>query len=240
MASAKIELPTSKLTGPILLSSDEFGIDDFDAENKAIKVENSSKISKTKAVLLSLVVPGAGHYYVGSKGRGQVFMGAEALTWFGFFAFRTYGSWKKDDYKDYAVQYAGITESGHDDDFYRNLIFYDSRDEYNRSGRIINPGSVYYPDSPEYDWFWESEVKRTTYRDLRNSSEDAYRKATFMLGIALFNRIVAGIDAFRIAQKESNKIKEGEFLSLRKIDIDIKADPFGSDPNVGITLKHRF
>jgi hypothetical protein len=241
---AEIGIPISPLLQPVVLDGDSnSGFDEFGEENKAETGKAKaagSKVSKTKAVLLSILVPGAGHYYLDHKGRGQLFIGAEVAAWFGFFAFRTYGSWKEDDYKKYAIQYAGITGSGHDETFYRNMLFYDSREEYNSSGRVINPGAQYYPNEPQYDWFWESSARRQQYRTIRNDSEVAYRKATFMLGLALLNRIVAGIDAYRLAQKESNRIKDDDFLSRHNIDIDFKADPFGSNPDIGITITHRF
>ena len=49
--------------------------------------ESDKKLSKSKAVLLTLLAPGAGHFYIGEKGRGEVFMGAEVVSWLGFFAF---------------------------------------------------------------------------------------------------------------------------------------------------------
>ncbi len=244
MAEAEIEIPISPFSGPLLLNDGgEFDSDEFGEENKIEikKVRKSKpKYSKTKAVILSLLVPGAGHYYVKHKGRGQIFFGAEVAAWFSYFAFHSYGSWKEDDYKKYAIQNAGITPTAHDDSFYRNLLFYDSREEYNRSGRIINPGSLYYPNNPQYDWFWESTESRQKYRTMRNDSEVAYRKATFMLGVALVNRIIAGIDAFRLAQKESNRFKDDDFLTRHNIEIDLKADPFADNPGFGVAVTHRF
>ena len=125
MAEAEIEIPISPFSGPLLLNDGgEFDSDEFGEENKIEikKVRKSKpKYSKTKAVILSLLVPGAGHYYVKHKGRGQIFFGAEVAAWFSYFAFHSYGSWKEDDYKKYAIQNAGITPTGHDDSFYRNL-----------------------------------------------------------------------------------------------------------------------
>ena len=248
LAKAKIEIPISPFSGPILLSdAGEFDFDEFGDENR-IEKDKSNKVnkvkprySKTKAVLLSLLVPGAGHYYVKHKGRGQLFFSAEVAAWFGYFAFHSYGSWKEDDYKKYAIQHAGITPSGHDDEFYRNLLFYDSREDYNKTGRIINPGAPYYPTDPEFDWFWDTGANKKTYRRIRNDSEVAYRKATFMLGVALVNRIIAGIDAFRLAQKESNRLKDNdEFLTKHNIEFDIKANPFASNPRYGFVVTHRF
>ena len=55
------------------------------------------KISMRKAMLLSMLLPGAGEYYAGAKFKGQVFMGVEAAIWSGFAALRIYGGWKEDD-----------------------------------------------------------------------------------------------------------------------------------------------
>lgn len=243
-AFAEIEIPVSIFSGPLLLNDGgEFDFDEFDDENsfKKGKSEKSKpKYSKTKAVILSLLVPGAGHYYVNKKGRGQLFFGAEIATWFGYFAFHSYGRWKEDDYKKYGIQRAGITSTGHDDAFYRNLLFYDSREDYNESGRIINPGSPYYPNNPQYDWFWESTESRQAYRTMRNDSEVAYRKATFMLGVALVNRIIASIDALRLARKESNRFKDDDFFTRHNIEFDIKADPFAENSEFGLVVRHRF
>lgn len=244
MVNAEIEIPLSPFSGPLLLNDGGgFGSDEFGEENRYEKgkiKKTKPKYSKTTAVLLSLLVPGAGHYYVKHEGRGQLFFGAEVAVWFSYFAFHSYGNWKEDDYKKYAIQHAGIVPSGHDDNFYRNLIFYDSREEYNKSGRIINPGSPYYPNNSQNDWFWESADSRQVYRTMRNDSEVAYRKATFMLGVALANRIIAGIDAFRLAQKESNRFKDDDFLTRHNIEFDIKAKPFSSNPEFGLIIKHRF
>ncbi len=247
---AEIDFPVSPFSGPMLLSdggefdSDEFGEENRIEKEKSKKSQKLNKVkprySKAKAVLLSLLVPGAGHYYVKHQNRGQLFFGAEVAAWFGYFAFNSYGNWKEDDYKKYAIQHAGITSTGHDDSFYRNLLFYDSREDYNKTGRIINPGAPYYPSDPQYDWFWDSGENRRAYRTIRNDSEVAYRKATFMLGVALVNRIIAGIDAFRLAQKESSRFKEDDFLTRNNIEIDIKADPFASNPGFGVVVKHRF
>jgi len=49
------------------------------------------------------------------------------LTWAGWLGFHTYGKWKEDDYIRYAQQNAGIDPSNKDDEFYKNLTFYDNR-----------------------------------------------------------------------------------------------------------------
>jgi len=255
-ACSEIELPMSPLEQPVFLAGDDFDFDEFDDEQDKAgdkdkdkeKTESSDTriqkpaggVSTTKAVFLSLLVPGAGQFYIHREGRGQLFLGAEVAVWLGYFGFHTYGNWKEDDYKNFAIKYAGIDPAGKDDDFYRNLIFYDSRDQYNREGRIINVGAPYYPNTPEYDWYWENSEAREKYRSMRNASETAFRKATFMLGVAVFNRIISGIDAFRSARKVKQRQEDEDFFSRHNIDIDFDSSLFGDNPRVELTVTHKF
>jgi len=265
--SAEIKLDPSPLFAPLALAGeDDFDFDYIKDKKKKTESEKKTdpaepsdttgvtleqfeaaradqperRISKTKAVLLSLLVPGAGQFYTGARGRGEVFLGAEVATWIGYFAFRTYGNWKEDDYRRYAVKYAGIDPVDKNDEFYRNLTFYDSREDYNTAGRIIDPRGPYYPPGADYYWFWNSPDQREYYRTLRNDSETAFRKATFMLGVSVFNRILSAIDAFRLARKESSRRESEDFFSRNKLDVDFKANPFGSDPTINLAVSHRF
>ena len=245
---AEIELPVSRLNAPLtVLNGDDFEVD-YDKDKNSGKPEgtglmgddNPRKISKTKAVLYSLLIPGAGQFYADAGDRGEIFLGAEVAIWVGYFAFNTYGHWKEDDYVNYAVRNAGIDPDGKDDEFFRNLTFYDSREEYNSSGRIIDPSSPYYAPNSGYDWYWTSEDDRLAYRSIRNASKTSFRKATFMIGMAVFNRILSGIDAFRVAQKKSQEIKGDDFFGAGNFEVDLKGNPFDSDPDIGIRITRRF
>jgi hypothetical protein len=239
---AKISLPVSQLKVPIEIGS---GFD-IKSGNRGGETQSISppavrdrSFSKTKAVLLTLLAPGAGHFYIGEKGRGEVFLGAEAAAWVGFFAFRTYAGWRKDDYIRQAEEHAGIDPEGKDDDFYGQLSFYDSREDYNTAGRIYNPGDPYYPDTREYYWFWDSEASREKFRDIRNSSQATYRKASFMIGVAVLNRIVAAIDIYRLVRKRGGRseYKKDESASL---NFNFDAGPSGDNPAVSISISRRF
>jgi hypothetical protein len=208
-------------------------------DNKTVVKPKKSK-SQTKAVLLSALFPGAGQYYLGERDRGSFFMGVEVLTWIGFAAFQHTATWKKRSYINYAELHAGIDTDGKDDEFYKNLAFYDSREQYNESGRIIDPGGPYYENDPSTYWYWDSQANREIYRGLRNDSKSDYRKATFMIGVAIFNRVIAGIDTFRIARRLKGRSGSLGSVDDNKIDVDIDANPFGSNPHVEITLSKKF
>nr|MBN2276742.1 hypothetical protein [candidate division Zixibacteria bacterium] len=238
---AEIPIPESPLSQASLMAFNSIPEErNLEPEaDAAMPVTGPRKISKAKAIFLSVLAPGAGHLYMGEKGRGEVFLGAEVVSWAGFFAFRTAGKWKKEDYINYAEKYAGIDPDGKDDDFYRNLTFYNSTEEYNESGRIINPGSPYYYPETGYDWQWVSDEARADYRDMRNSSESYYRNATFMIGVAVVNRIFASIDAIRLLRKHTGS-GHAEYGEVKKLDFKVKANPFGHNPEVKLTVLHRF
>jgi hypothetical protein len=242
---AGFELRQSRLMVPVnieeMAQADDFNDIESDKAEREVKAEQKS-LSKLKAVALSLLLPGAGQYYAGAKGRAEVFLGMEAAIWASALAFHTYGNWKKDDYIRYAEQHAGIDPSGKDDDFFKNLTFYINREEYNEDGRIINPTAPIYPITQSYYWQWEDTDSRTAYRNLRNASKSAFRKATFMIGVAVFNRIVSGIDSFRIVQKMTKKVEDDEEFSSaeRGLKFKFKANPFGSNPNITFNIIRQF
>ncbi|MEW5924182.1 MAG: hypothetical protein AB1746_09355 [Candidatus Zixiibacteriota bacterium] len=241
---ARVDLPVSPLYGPIELAvNDNIQMKEFEvpSDSPTAPAPDQKKISKSKAVFLSLLMPGAGHFYLDEKGRGEVFVGTEIVSWAGAAAFQIYGKWKEDDYIDYAVKHAGIDPAGKSEDFYKNLTFYDSRMDYNTAGRVIDPGDPYYPNTSAYYWDWENDASRSFYRGMRNDSETAFRNRDFMIGVAIFNRIIAGIDAFRLARKKIHSRVDQFGGGLGKdVKLAFKANPFGNNPKVEIKLSRRF
>jgi hypothetical protein len=61
-----------------------------------------------------------------------------------------------------------------------------------------------------------------------------------MIGVAIFNRVIAGIDTFRIARRLKGRSGSLGSVDDNKIDVDIEANPFGSNPHVEITLSKKF
>ncbi len=253
-AAAGIDLPESSLNLKIGLTGTPALA--LVGQNRQIQagmviVSPSKRISKTKAMALTLLLPGAGHMYIGEKGRGEVFIGADLVIWAAALTFNVYGGWKKDDYINYAVSHAGINTGGKDDKYYELIAFYDNLDEYNILGRHYETDREYYPAS-SHDWKWDSEGSRYEYRTLRNSSESAYRNATFMIGVAVANRIIAGIDIFRLMKKKGrshDRDRDGEdeeeinddYLGLAGgVKLKLSGNPPGTDPGVRLSLVHQF
>ena len=185
--------------------------------------------STTKAAVLSFILPGAGEIYGGSKTKGKIFILSEASLWAGFFAFRTYGSWLEDDYRVYAAARAKANLQEKSDGFFDQLAFYDSRDQYNQFALLYYRGERQpYPEDDFWYWAWDSRESRAHYRDLKNRSKDASRRALYMVGLSLVNRIVSVVDAMKTVQSYNRK----KSLQLSRMKFDLKANPLGHNPKV--------
>jgi hypothetical protein len=195
--------------------------DEFDEEDR-------DKVSVTRAVGLSILLPGAGHLMMGSRGRAGVFFGSEAIAWTAFGYFKTVQHQKEDDFELYARSHAGIDPTGKDDEFYRTLTFYLSREQFNDEGRLIDPDRPYYPDDPQWDWQWESEAAMGRYRTMRNQANEAESRAKLSLGAALLNRLVAAADAWRTA-RAINRQARMENASWK---VRLKGKPSRSNPGL--------
>lgn len=195
---------------------------------------SARRISMRKALLLSALLPGAGQYYADAKFKGQVFMGVEATIWSVFIAYRVYGGWKKDDYRDFAAAHAGVDNNGKDNAFYDWIGFYNNREDFNQYGRLYYPERDYLPDNPSYDWQWDSEANRTEYREIKNASETAFRNSTFLIGLAIVNRVIAGIDTYRTVRAAQARMMRS-FSQIGPYKITVKPKLTGT--NAGLSLK---
>lgn len=200
--------------------------------------DEDDRISMKKGLILSILVPGAGQYYAGAKTKGQVFMGVEAAIWSGFIAYRVYGGWKEDDYKRIATAHAGVDHSGKDDVFYDMVGFYENREEYNQFGRLYNPDRPFYPDNDSYYWQWDSDSRRTEYKRLKDDAKTAFRNSTFLIGLALANRVVSAIDTYRTIKSANKKIKSISQIGPYRLKVSPKL--FGDNPSVNLTVSRKF
>ena len=212
-----------------MMAGDEFdGLnqDDIRGDEKAPEVTYNRRVSTGKAALYSALVPGLGEYYIGHKTKAKYFFAAEALTWIGYFSFRTYGSWKEDDMIRFASEKANANLEGKDEFFQDMLGFYIDIDQYNTLGRVSDPERPYLEDTPENHWYWQSTDDQNAYRDIKNSARDAYRRSDFMIGVAVVNRIISIIDAVRDAKRTNSRIGEFSVEGQRKFKFSVT--PFKS------------
>ncbi len=189
--------------------------------------------SSNLGFFLSFLLPGSGQAYAQSKGRSAIFLGVETAVWAGFFGLRGYGRWLREDYKLYAAAHAGVNLKGKDDEFFRSLAFYESREEYNRyqlwgdreKAELYGEG---------YYWEWESPEARKKFKSIRDRSKTAYQRAIYMLGLALLNRVASSIDAVR----QVRNYNKGKRFGFSKVEMEIH--PSLGRKDIGLAVKVRF
>jgi hypothetical protein len=163
--------------------------------------------SMRKALLLSLLVPGAGQQYIGSVGRARMMYAAEVGIWSTFTVFRIQGGMRKDRYEEMATLYAGV-DGDRGDDYYRVISYYESNDDYNidvrREARARYPDDrdaqlAFYGENAYFGedaWSWESPARRSEFANTRTLSRRAYRRAVLTTGFAVLNRLVSAVDVY--------------------------------------------
>jgi len=183
------------------------GGDEFAATEKAQPTVGRKSVYTAAA--LSALVPGGGQYYLGNRRTARYFFAAEAITWIGYAALRTYGNWRRDDYIRFAAVNANAQLDGKSDDFIDLVGFYSDIRDYNTLGRAFDPEREYLPDTPENHWEWQSYDDQREFRDLKNRSREAYRRSDFMIGLAIIDRIISVVDAVRSAGRINRRIGAG-------------------------------
>jgi hypothetical protein len=175
---------------------------------------NGTKKSPKRAFLLSLLLPGAGQYYVQGSQKAKLFLGVESTLWALFLGFRTYRDWREADYNSFAMEHTGVDPTGQSDEYLDDLGFYTSASEYNRyAQREAGPEAELYTNDEA--WEWDSTASRLKYKGLRRSSLLAHSRATYVLGALLVHRAFSAIHAARLARiRNEGFTKHQEYIKL--------------------------
>jgi hypothetical protein len=169
--------------------------------------------SKAKSVIYSLILPGAGQWSMGYKGRAKFFMGAEVLLWIGYFGTRSYANVIQDNYQSYAAVHAGSNSVDKAEQYWIDIGSSDNIYAFNEERLRDRNKDALYPANNSYYWQWDSKDSRKYYNNLRVQEHDWERRATFIVGAFILNRVVSAIDVIRIIRKEK-KQTENQMSSL--------------------------
>ena len=75
-----------------------------------------------------------------------------------------------------------------------------------------------YPENEAYTWNWDSETSRAEYEAMRVSADRAKNNSMIVVAAIVLNHIVSGVDAIRVANKQSSMMDKGVqvgFVPLR-------------------------
>lgn len=175
------------------------------------EVAPAKRPGKRKALLYSLLLPGAGELSLGARGRAAGFFVAEGLIWTHYVWFQMAGRLRRDDYIEQAQLNAGVGTDSEEDSYWKLV------GKYERSSGS-GPGSYeedirrdardLYPDDPaaqdayvsenlpsgDQAWAWSSPDLQKAYRSTRASSNRAFDRAKYSFAAAILNRLVSAVD----------------------------------------------
>lgn len=190
-----------------------------------VKDERGEK-SGPLALFLSAAVPGAGEYYLGSKGNSKVFFGIELATWASYAVFTYHGRRVRDSYKLLAGANAGADMSMGSDEYWSAVEWSRSNEEYNEKvredARALYPGDKQKQQSyierhiytGSEGWSWKGSGAIQEFRRLRKESKDAFQFAIYATGFALLNRLASAMDVIMITRSKEKKFPSGKRVQL--------------------------
>ena len=173
-----------------------------------------------KVLLFSAIIPGTGELYAGSYLKSALFLGIEVGAWTMYAHFNKRGNQKEDEFQAYADTYwnetkwRGWYQSLTEEE--QNVFSHDLPDEKTQQ---------YYEMIGKYNQFlvgWEgvpldlssTEIHdpantsplREHYMDMRDESNQLFKKATSGIYIAMFNHVLSAIDAAWTAKRHNSKL----------------------------------
>lgn len=191
-----------KIGGDISFGYDRYG---------RTKKSSSGGSDSFSYFLRSLVIPGWGEYKLGYKDQAARFLITDILLIGTAFGLNYYSGLRTDEYKDYAVMYAGITSSGKSDSYWVHISNYDNTLEYNEQKNVRRYFTERYEDDDDF-WSWESADRRKKYDDIRISAENAGTWFYYSLGGIALNHFLSALNA----SGKASRIKAGVKQTLNE------------------------
>ena len=178
-----------------------------------------------RAFLYSLILPGAGEIYTGSKLKASLFFGIEIFSWYQYINKYGDGQDLEDQYRDYANQYwdpgdyrawlvdvMGVPsdtlpyrgEDGEPQTFTHHLPDFKTQQYYEMIGKyeqfVFGWADTDYNEGDSL-----SKTHRVTYLQLRDESNSKFDAARNYAIVSIANRIISAFDAALSARKLNKK-----------------------------------
>lgn len=188
--------------------------------------------SPGRAFLYSLLIPGGGQVYTGSKTKAAFFIGAEVALWVAYFSFHGDGKTKEDTYVNYAEAHWSaelytnwlIEEKGIVDD---DSTWYDANGQPNTFSHHLPDvkNQQYYEMVGKYEQFlygWRDTDYRSgdqtsdwrhSYLVMRDESNSAFGKAKAAAIFSIANHLLSAFEG-ALSAKRYNR-KQDTFTELR-------------------------
>lgn len=200
----------------ILAISDSLAQNDlsFSYQQRSLVQNNSEAILKPSGALLrSFVLPGWGHYYIDNNSwrRGQLHLGTDIVLISTWVYLHTNSNILQGNINTFANAYAGINLRGVNRRVEIAVGNYQSLADYNEAQLRARNWDRLIEDSPQNQWFWESEDKRLEYVLMRDRRERATQQIPAVVSLMVLNRVVSGVHAFVQARNFNANLPELTF-----------------------------
>ena len=172
------------------------------------------KKSVGTALLLSLVLPGSGQYYMGESKSAALFLSSEALLWLGLFTNNAYHDQLVADYQSYAVQHAQVNPQGKSKQYWTDIGKYDDIYLFNEQRARQRYFENMYEENRENYWFWDVHQNRIRYDASRLHANEIAARVVYFQAAVVLNHLASGLHAMYLARVHNRKLKEAHAWNL--------------------------
>lgn len=157
-------------------------------------------------ILASAILPGWGENLIGRKTEARAFFVIEGSLWLSYAGFNYFGHQGLSSSRAFAVDHAGANPVQSSAGYFDALEDFDSSEEYNFE--VERDASYFFPDDPVRQqayiaensftgrdaWQWDTLASRVAYWQRRTGAREDLRRASFVSGFLVINRIVSVIN----------------------------------------------
>lgn len=179
----------------------------WSSDTAKANVHASGYKDRKKAFFRSLILPGAGEYYVGKRTFARAFLATEVVFWLSHFAFQQYGKWVRKDALAFAATHSGATIKGKPSQYFVDIGNYSDIYQYNEAKLRFGEYEKLYSET-EYYWSWDLDAHRQQFQNLRIASDRARNRATYVLGAIFANHLISAINATWQAVNHNKKLNQ--------------------------------
>lgn len=209
----------------------DFGSTPTDATPYAV-VEIPGWKSEGGAAAMSLVVPGTGQLYAGSK-RGYLFLGIEAAALLGYATFKNTSDEKRGEYYAYVgdpndpgsrFSFERLAADAPPEEVSRLRVIYD-KDQAEFYQTVTR--------NDDYAAGWSDPAQRTGAQSIADEANSADTKSQLSFYTLIANHLVSAVDALHLARYSNFTLRENMTLKL-------KLRPGFSHGSYAFTLTQKF
>lgn len=187
------------------------------------------------ALFYSLLLPGAGEYYLGEYNQAKMFAGAELLIWGGYLLNYSYYKSQLKDNQTFARTHAGIKHKGGDTQYWIDVGKFNDIYAYNAQRDKDRRFDDKYTETAQNFWQWDSKENRLKYDSRRLDNVVIKERETYFFTALILNHLISGINAMRIARKQSKMLAE------YGVDYQFIASQYDSyNPYFGLKISKQF